>query len=119
MFLRFVVTQIHCESKQPQGLFSAAYSLLDSGDLSPEEYDQLREILIWFNKNLRSPDIKKARAIFWFKTAAHDYVAKMWDLVHLLSFHGYLTEMQYRYLGNIVYEDQFQVAAIPSKFDVK
>jgi hypothetical protein len=52
MFMRFVITQIDEDSRQPQGVFTAAYSLLDSGELSSEEWNQLREVMIWFNKNL-------------------------------------------------------------------
>jgi len=120
MFLRFVITEIDSDSKQPQGLFVAAYTLLESGELSPDEYEQLHEILTWFSKNLRAPDVKSAKAIFWFKPDANDCVNKMWDLVQLLRFHGYLVEMQkYRMLRKIIYEDSLQVAAVPSRLDVK
>jgi hypothetical protein len=120
MFLRFVVTQIDDDSRQPQGLFAAAHDLLDSGDLARDEYLQLREVLIWLNKNLPSPRVQRARAIFWFKSEANECIDRMWNLVNLLRFHGYLVEIQkYRGLGKIFYEDDFQVAAAPSKSDRK
>jgi hypothetical protein len=37
MYLRFVTTRIDEDSHKPQGVFVAAYSLLDSGDLNPDE----------------------------------------------------------------------------------
>ena len=120
MFLRFGVTQIDDDSQQPQGLFMAAHELLDSGDLARDEGLQLREVLIWFNKNLPSPRIGRTRAIFWFKSETKACIDRMWDLVNLLRLHGYLIEIKkYRELGNIVYEDDFQVAAVPSKSDRK
>lgn len=121
MFLRFVITQIDEDSHKPQGLFSAAYELLDSGDLTLHERNQLREILIWFNKNLPSPRrMVASRAIFWFKSSADECVKRMWELTHLLRYYGYLVDVEkYKVLGNIIYEDNFQVAAYPSKYDFK
>jgi hypothetical protein len=125
MYLRFVVTQIDEDSHQQKGLFITAYELYDSGGLSPEELTQLGDILIWFEKKLPSPDSANFRnlsyrAIFWFKSEADDCISRIWEMAHLLEYHGYLIEMQKcRWLGNIAYEDKFQVAAIPSKDDRK
>jgi hypothetical protein len=125
MYLRFVVTQIHKNSNRPKGLFITAGELLASEKLSPEEQTQLGDILIWFNENLPKPNIanfrnRSYRAIFWFKSEAEDCISRIWELAHLLEYHGYLIEMQKcRWLGNIVYEDKFQVAAIPTKDDRK
>jgi len=85
MYLRFVVTQIDVDSHQQKGLFITAHELLDSGDLSPEERTQLDDILIWFDKNLSSPDISKFRnrsyrAIFWFKSEAEDCISRIWEM---------------------------------------
>lgn len=121
MFIRFVITRIDDVSHKPQGLFVAAYDLLDSVDLSLDEHNQLREVLIWFSKNLPSPRWEYAnRAIFWFKSSAEECVKRMWELANLLGIHGYHVELQkWRELGNIVYEDDFQVAAYPSVYDQK
>lgn len=120
MFLRFVVTQIDNDSHQPQGLFIASQELLDSGELSPEEAVQIRKVLRWFNLNLPSPGSITARVIFWFKPDADKCLEKMWELKAVLEYHGYLVEVQkVRQLGNIVYEDEFQVAAFPSRKDLK
>ena len=118
--MRFVVTQVDDYSHQSKGLFVAAYELLDSGDLSSDERKQLQEIMIWFNKNLPSPSIALPRAIFWFKSDAQECIKRIWEMAHLLEYHGYSIEMQKcRKLGNIIYQDKFQVAAFPSKLDRK
>ncbi len=80
MFLRFVITQIHETSNQPLGLFVAAHRLLESNELSPEEWRRLREALVWFNKNLPSPRYEAAsRRIFWFKASAEECIRRMWN----------------------------------------
>jgi hypothetical protein len=125
MYLRFVVTQIHKASNQPKGLFITAGELLHSEKLSSEEQTRLEDLLNWFNENLPKPPIsnfrnRSYRAIFWFKSEAEGCISRIWEMAHLLEYHGYLIEMQKcRKLANIIYEDEFQVAAIPSKDDRK
>jgi hypothetical protein len=121
MFLRFVITQLDDVSHKPQGLFVAADNLMESGSLSQEERLQLRDVIIWFNKNLPSPSFESAsRRIFWFKSSAEDCVKRMWELTHLLRYHGDMVDVEKcRALGNVVYEDIFQVAAYPSENDRK
>jgi hypothetical protein len=121
MFLRFVITLIDDVSHKPKGLFVAADELLESGDLSLVERELLREVIIWFNKNLPSPRrMAASRAIFWFKSSADECIKRMWELAHVLEHHGYLVEVEKcRVLGNIIYEDTFQAAAYPSERDRK
>jgi hypothetical protein len=120
MFLRFAVTQIDEDSHEPQGIFVAAYDLIDSCELTKEESKQLRELLDWFSENLPNPpdDFYASRAIFWFKSTAHETIARIWELVYLLRLYGYHIEVyKTRRLSNMCYEDEFQVAAYPSKRD--
>ena len=120
MFLRFSVTQIDEDSNRPQGVFVAACSLLDSGDLDPVEWKRLRELLDWFNENLPYPpdNFYASRAIFWFKSNAHENISRIWGLLHLLRAHGHHIEVyKCRRLANISYEDELQVAAYPSERD--
>ncbi len=120
MYLRFVTTRIHKDSHKPQGVFAASYALLDSADLTREKWEHLRGLTIWFNANLPTPPKKfdSRRAIFWFKSSAEESIRKVWELVHVLREHGYHVEVhKCRRLGNIVWEDDFQVAAFLSKSD--
>jgi hypothetical protein len=120
MYIRFVTTRIDQDSHQPQGVFVASYALLDSGDLSPDQWKRLREILDWFNENLPHPPVNftACRAVFWFKPSAEERIRNIWGLVHMLRQHGHYVEIQKcRRLGNIFYEDKLQVAAFPSKLD--
>ena len=120
MYLRFVTTRIDEDSHKARGVFVAGSSLMDSGDRSRDERLRIREILVWFHKNLPTPPNKfsAGRAIFWFKSSAEEAIKQIWDLVFALRQHGYYVEVhKCRRLGNILYEDKFQVAAFPSKLD--
>jgi len=111
MFLRFTIKEIDEDSRKPQGVFTAAYSLLDFGDLDSNEWKRLRELLDWFNEKLPHPSdsFYASRAIFWFKSDAHDSIGRIWELIHLLRLHGYHVDVyKCRLLGNISYEDEFQ-----------
>ena len=122
MFLRFTITQMDEVSGKPQGVFSAAYALLDSCELDPEDSKRLREVLDWFDEHLPSPpeEFYASRAIFWFKSDAHESIDRIWELVQLLRLHGHHIEVyKSRYLANVTYEDEYQIAAYPSENDVK
>src|SRR5206468_910308 len=113
-------TRIDEDSHKPQGVFVAAYRLLDSGDLSKEEWKRVRGILDWFNAYLPQPPNKftACRAIFWFNSSAEKNIKKIWELVRVLRHHNHHVEIhKCRKLGNVLYEDEFQVAAFPSKKD--
>jgi hypothetical protein len=120
MFMRFVTTRMDEDSRKPQGVFVAAYSLLDSGDLSSEEWKRVRGILDWFNAHLPHPpsSFSTGRAIFWFKSSAKESISQIWELVYLLRQHGHHIEVhKCRHLANISYQDRLQVAAYPSDRD--
>jgi len=120
MYLRFVTTRIDEDSHKPQGVFVAAYSILDSGELAPDEWNRMREILDWFNKNLPHPpeDFFACRAIFWFRSSAKDSIEQIWELIEMLRQHNHYVEVhKCRRLANIRYYDRLQVAAYPSKLD--
>ncbi|HEY3929948.1 MAG TPA: hypothetical protein VGL89_16375 [Candidatus Koribacter sp.] len=118
--MRFVTTRIDADSHRQEGVFMAAYALLDSGDLTKSEWKHVREILDWFREHLPTPPDKftACRAVFWFKSNAEESIKNIWELVHVLRDHGYYIEVhKCRRLGNVLYQDKYQVAAFPSKND--
>jgi len=122
MYLRFTTTQIDDVSKRPQGVFVAAYQLLDSGELSTDEWKAVRAILDWYKINLPTPPEKfvASRAIFWFRVEAEDNIRRIWELVALLREHGrHVSVHRCRHLHNIVFYDKYQVAAYPSQGDAR
>ena len=119
MYIRFVTTRIDEDSHQPQGLFMASYNLFDEGDLSAIEREQLEEVLEWFADYLHTPRIfDPCRAVFWYKQNANQFINRMWELANLLRLHGHFIEIQRCHrLANVIFEDNFQVAAYPSRYD--
>ena len=120
MFIRFVTLKIDEDSHQSQGLFQAAYSLLNAGDLNAGEREEVQMLIDWFKDNLPYPDQPdvEGRAVFWYLDSAHTHIKKMWNLANILRSHNCAVEIQKcRYLGNIVYQDEHQVAAYPHRRD--
>ena len=122
MYLRFTTLKMDEVSKRPQGIFIAAYGLLESGDLSAAEWKRLREILDWYKANLPLPPntFEASRAIFWFRNSAAENIRRMWELVAILRAHDIpISVHKCRRLANISYYDELQVAAYPSPDDAK
>ena len=120
MFLRFAVKQIDEDSRRQQGVFTAAYDLLDSCQLAQQESSQIRDLLKWFEDHLPIPpeEFYAKRALFWFKAGSHESIDRMWELVEILRLHDYHVEVhKCRRLANVSYEDDYQVAAYPSERD--
>ena len=120
MYLRFTTTIIDEDSGKPEGGFAAAHRLRDSGTLDSAEDARLRELLVWFNKNLPPPpdNFDARRAVFWFKSTSLECISRIWEMVHLLEAHGFhITVYKCRRLANCCYWDKFQVAAYPSDHD--
>ena len=116
MFLRLVTNKRDAGSHQSQGVFMFAYALLKDGDLSPEEAGRLKAILVRFEENLPLPDRSRldARAIFWFKEHLGEFARRVWELAEFVTVQGLPTEIvRTTRPGYIVFEDDFQVAAVP------
>ena len=124
MYIRFITGEIHDKSLYEVGVFQAAYRLRKHGNLPDYEETRLRELLDWFNINLKKPDRftkskppfyrKENRAISWFKATSTEHIANLREIVSILNHHDVHTEMiQTERPGYIVYEDAHQVVAEP------
>jgi hypothetical protein len=124
MFLRFVTAELDDESHQELGVFHAAGRLRDSGSLSRAEEELLQEVRDWFNVNLEKPKRftsakppyyrKRQNGISWFKDSAWEHIGKMHEMVALLEHHDVPVRMiKTTRPGYVVYEDEFQIVAVP------
>jgi hypothetical protein len=93
MFIRFVSEEIDQDSHVSEGLFSAAYKLLDELWLPDYEYDALRARVNWFNQYLKNPyryRLKPAwlacQSICWFRSTAHEHLRRAWEMVAMSMF---------------------------------
>jgi hypothetical protein len=78
----------------------------------------LRGTLEWFNENLTRPGLpdREGRSIFWFRDDAQAVVSRAWELIAILRDEGMGVCMRRtREPGQIVYEDDLQIAAIPNR----
>jgi hypothetical protein len=116
MFVRVATTQTDWNSYQNEGVFQRAYDLYHSGKLEPDDASRLEDVLNWFERNLPLPDRSKIhpRAIFWFKPAAGEPARRIWQLAARVKKHEATVQLlKTRRPGYILYEDDFQVAAVP------
>ena len=115
VYLRFAVGRIDDASREQLGVFQAAYELRDACGRRSDVGRMLRPLLRWFCENLHGPDVTPA-AIFWFKSDAAPCVSRIWEIVHVLEAHDAVVWMMRSDApGQIVYEDDFQVAAVPHR----
>ena len=122
LYVRFVVARVDERSDQKLGVFSALYELEHAGELAEHEIEWFVSIERWFDQNLRRPTRfnwssrpnAPDRAISWLKMSAKVHVSAMRELVTLLRHKDVaVEELQTDRPGYVVYEDAFQVAAIP------
>ena len=120
MFIRFVSGEVHERSQVMAGLFCAAAQLRWSDGLPDYEFDALTELKEWFDEHPDSPfdylrpDTRYKPAVCWFKAAAHEHLARAWELVAILERNDILiwTIRSHR-AGYVFYEDDIQVFARP------
>ncbi len=117
MYLRFVIATRDEDSGRSQGVFAAAYALLKAGNLDQQEHGMFKESLAWFEKNVPIPrKFKDDRAVFWFKAQAGECINRIWTLVGLLREHGiFVRVVRTKAPGQVLHEDEFQIAAVPCK----
>jgi hypothetical protein len=88
------------------------------------EESLLKEIADWFNWNLHKPKRftsakppyyrKRQNGISWFKDSAQEHIGKMREMVALLEHHDVSVRMiKTTRPGYVVYEDEFQIVAVP------
>jgi hypothetical protein len=121
-YVRFVVPAIDEGSGRRQGVFHAAWDLMDARTLSTFEHEELQAVWNWFRCHLRVPNRfarssrRRAahRAICWYKSGARWHVQRTRWMCRILNDNGVATEMiTCGRPGYIVFEDEHQVAAIP------
>lgn len=122
MYLRFEVDEKDEVSGREKGIFIAMDMLLENGSLYEYEQEIEKEIYAWFKKNLKVPKVQssksgyhaKPRSISWFKSSATEHIAKIRQYALILETHDMtVKQMTTERPGNIVYEDEYQIAAIP------
>lgn len=122
MFIRFVVLRQDEDSGCLEGVFQAAYRLRDEKRFDPAGANRFEALRQWFNLHLPVPgrfSLTRGRqshrqAICWFKPEATEHLGKISELALLLERGGIpVRKLRTSRPGYLVYEDQFQLAAVP------
>jgi hypothetical protein len=122
MFVRFVVAARDEDSHRRCGVFQAADRLRQQELLTEAERARLQALWRWFERHLPVPrrlsrsrrPHARGRAICWLKATAAEHVGKVRELAAVLQRHGVATAMlRTGRPGYVVYEDAYQVAAVP------
>jgi hypothetical protein len=122
MFIRLVVPSRDEDCHCLTGVFQAAYRLSDHGRFTDGEQGLFDSLCRWFNVRLPVPArLARSRrphahcnAVCWFKPDAGECIRRVRQLAALLDQHGVATEeLRTRRPGYVVYEDAYQVVAVP------
>ncbi|TWU30077.1 hypothetical protein Pla144_08630 [Bythopirellula polymerisocia] len=122
MYLRFEPETVDPNSNYIWSVFGALGHLLETGTLTDYEFSRLQELDDWFTTNLQEPtrlarsrknDAEK-KAVCWFKADASECIANLREIVSVLNNHDLTIRMlKSTNPGYVVYEDKYQIAAIP------
>ena len=116
-----VVVQISVSKET--GIFTLAHSELANRSLYLHEEIEVKASLKWLESRLPTPtrfnrhrkESKKAGSgICWIRHEAEEFVAHMWKIKSILENHDIFIEvLRTDNPGYVVYEDQYQVVALP------
>lgn len=126
MFIRFITTYIDADGNTQTGVFQAAAYIRNHPQTRTEDVYILEELRGWFNWYLTAPDQFTKRktsketgtALSWYRDTASEHISKMYELARICESYGIIFQTVKRIdPGYIVYEDEYQVAAIPYRAD--
>ena len=124
MYLRFVSPLRSRERHFNYGIFQAAYDCRNNERNPDFLRDAIREELWWFCEHLDAPDEwefevrahrqRLAIGLCWFRAEAREMISHAYALRALVAECGmFITTLQTRQPGVILYEDRHQIVARP------
>ena len=114
-YMRIQGKELAKNTMYAKGVFSMCWQLIQDDVMIGEDADLYREIDSWFAENLPWPEPCKRQepVVCWFKTENSDEMMKMIrPALWLLEQYNHPYYLVYTNTpGEIVYEDQYQIAA--------
>lgn len=115
-YVRIQGKELARNTMHAKGIFSMCWQLIQDDVMEQEDVDLFKEIDGWFAENLPWPPQCKNQepVVCWFKTENSDEMLKMIrPALWLLEKYNHPYYLVYtNFPGEIVYEDQYQVAAM-------
>ncbi|MBQ8632191.1 MAG: hypothetical protein IJ420_01130 [Lachnospiraceae bacterium] len=114
-YMRIQGRELSYITQYPKGIFGMCWRMIYDGGMQEEDAEIFRKIDRWFVENLPEPPMCKTgdqRVITFFKTATTEEMLKHIEpAMALLDKYSHPYDVVYtNFVGNIVYEDEFQVA---------
>jgi hypothetical protein len=128
MYIRFITEFVNEYGETHTGIFSALRFVREGSLTQDEDVNKLKELRAWFNLNLAAPDkFSNAKnknpssiSLSWFKDSSKEHVKKIYEIREVLYKYGVVVDVvTTKNPGNIIYEDDHQVSAIPFKTERK
>ena len=114
-YVRIQGRELARNTMQGKGIFSMCWQLIQNDKMEEEDADLFREIDNWFADNLPWPPqcMNQEPVVCWFKTENSDEMLRMIKpALWLLDRYEHPYYLVYTNSpGEIVYEDQYQIAA--------
>src|SRR5947209_3340336 len=116
-FVRLRTNLRSAESASSLGLFYALAELAEAHQMDPWSKARAEEICVWFNKHLPVPRLKPVLkpAVFWLRGECSGMIQRLWELAIVLKEYAVVELLHTTRPGWVRYEDEFQVAAIPTR----
>ena len=114
-YMRIQGRELSYVTQYPKGIFGMCWRLIYDGGMSEEDAALFKNIDEWFVANLPEPPMCKTgdqRVITFFKVETSEEMLKHIEpAMTLLDKYNHPYDVVYtNFVGNIVYEDEFQVA---------
>ena len=114
-YMRIQGRELSYVTQYPKGIFGMCWRMIYDGVMSEEDTALFKSIEAWFLEHLPEPPMCKTgdqRVITFFKTEnMNEMVKHIEPAMALLEKYNHPYDMVYtNFVGNIVYEDEFQVA---------
>jgi hypothetical protein len=110
-YLRFIV---HDHEVGWTGVFQGRWMIRHATELPASVQSCYRTNREWFNRRLHSPRRVHPKSIFWFRADATACIDRIREMIEMYRVADHEVLMQAtRDPGNIVYQDEHQIAAIP------
>ncbi|NJO03209.1 MAG: hypothetical protein HC880_17370 [Bacteroidia bacterium] len=124
MFTKFITLFLDDLHDEEKGFITAARYLCENGIMDEAQRSTLQENLNWIESHLaRRPDFHQSPEdeentisipMTWLKESAYEHLDRMDKIREILEENDILVEvLQVEMPGEIVYEDEHQVVAIP------
>ncbi|MDB5658737.1 MAG: hypothetical protein JWS10_1352 [Cypionkella sp.] len=126
MYLRFVTERVSKHDGRREGFFQTCYSVWRGAETPEFAVKELRLLLDWFDANLDEPTAfnrstskknmvnRNGVGLSWFRPEASKHIAKAFDAAAIIEQFGFpVTVLKSTQPGYIVFEDTFQIVAIP------